>query len=192
MLISGSRLFSQSLVKERILNVGCGPDEYGTDFVDIYPTRPNVVVCDASSQPLPYPNGVFDEVYSKNFLEHVANLEFTVKEMARVAKPGGSVRVITDNAGWILFHVPLRRGNYAEHYSNGPRFGAGDRHYCLFTPLHLQNLFQAAGLEVKRVDYQYYSKRRSVHRLGGLFRFLSRTPIRHLVYPHIEIIGTRP
>ena len=31
---------------KRILNVACGGQDYGTDFVDMYPQRPDVVQCD--------------------------------------------------------------------------------------------------------------------------------------------------
>lgn len=176
----------------RVLNVGCGPDRYGTDFVDLYPARPEVVRCDVSRERLPYPDEAFDEVYSKNLFEHVSNPEHCLNEMQRVTRRGGTVRIITDNAGWVPFHLPLRANNYLEHYSNAPREGDDDRHYYLFTPLHLENLFRRVGLDVAGVGYEYHSKRRAARALRPLLRFLGRTPLRHVVYPHIEIVGRRP
>lgn len=32
--------------RKRILNVGCGGDTYGTDRVDIYPSKTTTTVCD--------------------------------------------------------------------------------------------------------------------------------------------------
>lgn len=175
----------------RILNVGCGPDTYGSDFVDLYPARPDVKRWDASTQPLPYPDDAFDEVYSKNLFEHLENPMTTLREMVRVAKPGGRIRVITDNAGWLLFHLPLRRSNYLEHYSNEPRESEGDRHYLLVTPLHLRNFFLKAGLQIDDVSYHYYSQRRAAKALLRVLRLLERSSLRHLLFPHLEIVGRK-
>jgi ubiquinone/menaquinone biosynthesis C-methylase UbiE len=52
----------------RILNVGCGNDTYGTHFVDLYPTRKEVIKCDVNKERLPFPSNFFDVVYSRNCL----------------------------------------------------------------------------------------------------------------------------
>lgn len=46
---------------ERILNVACGKDNYGTDFVDMYPRLENVTRCNIEKG-LPFPGDTFDEV----------------------------------------------------------------------------------------------------------------------------------
>ncbi len=48
--------------KVRILNLGCGKDTYGTDFVDIYLSRKEVIRCNIDKESLPYGDGTFDEV----------------------------------------------------------------------------------------------------------------------------------
>ena len=39
-------------VKRRVLNVGCGKDTYGTDFVDKYPSRKDVIKYDIDQEGL--------------------------------------------------------------------------------------------------------------------------------------------
>jgi ubiquinone/menaquinone biosynthesis C-methylase UbiE len=53
---------------------------------------------------LPFTDNYFDEIYSRNLLEHLKNVGFAVKEMVRVLKPGGKLILITDNASYYLFH----------------------------------------------------------------------------------------
>ena len=40
--------------------------------------------CDVDTEKLPFPDNYFDEVYSKNLLEHLRNPGFALKEMIRV------------------------------------------------------------------------------------------------------------
>jgi ubiquinone/menaquinone biosynthesis C-methylase UbiE len=81
---------------KRVLNVGCGDDTFGTDFVDLYPIRGNVIMCDVTKEKLPYEDNTFDVVYSKNLLEHLSNLWFALKEMKRVLKKNGKENQILE------------------------------------------------------------------------------------------------
>ena len=73
---------------KKILNVGCGSQKYGTDFIDIYPSRKEVIKCDVAKEKFPYKEETFDEVYSKNLFEHIANLPHLLNEMKRVSQTG--------------------------------------------------------------------------------------------------------
>jgi ubiquinone/menaquinone biosynthesis C-methylase UbiE len=175
----------------RILNIGCGADTYGTDFVDIYPLRPDVKKCNIDKQKLPYPDNVFDEVYSKNIFEHLQNPGFALKDMVRVLKKGGRLITITDNAGFLLFHIPIRKNNFLEHNANDPRFGNDDRHYMLFTKLHLENFYKKAGLKIQELNYDWFpsskfAKIKRFLRFAEKIKFLSR-----LLFPHIAIVGIK-
>lgn len=57
--------------KKRILNIGCGNDTYGTDFVDLYPQRKEVKKCMIDSEKLPYSKNTFDEVRMYFVFEHL-------------------------------------------------------------------------------------------------------------------------
>jgi len=175
----------------RILNVGCGTETFGTDFVDIRPSRPEVIKCDVSKHKLPYKNGTFDKVYSKNLLEHSANIFFTLNEMFRVLKKKGKIFILTDNAAWIMFHLPIRKNNYLQHYSNEVRDGNLDRHYFLFTPLHLKNLLEKVGFIEINTRYAYVSRNPRFKYFKPFINFLNKTSFKNLINPHIIVEATK-
>jgi SAM-dependent methyltransferase len=98
-------------VRGRVLDAGCGDKPYralfdgATEYVglDVY-AGPNVDIVVAPGEPWPLPDGHFDVLISSQVLEHVADLDFTVGEMKRVAKKGG----------WLVVSVPFI---YNEHGS---------------------------------------------------------------------------
>ena len=133
----------------KILNVGCGNDTYGTDYIDLYPQRKEVKKCDIDMEQLPYDDNIFDEVYSTFVFEHLKNPGFALKEMYRVLKKGGKVEIHTNNAGWIFYHnskskVLTHYGGYGEgenHNVGGDR----DKHYALYTFHHIENHLDDVG-----------------------------------------------
>ncbi|MEM5811458.1 MAG: methyltransferase domain-containing protein [Candidatus Aenigmatarchaeota archaeon] len=167
------------LKNKKILNVGCGRDTYGTDFVDKYPARVEVKKVDVDKEKLPYPNNFFDEVYSKNLLEHLTNPGFALKEMYRVLKKGGRIVLITDNASYWVWCI-------GRTHHGGYRGFKEDKHYCLFVPEHLVNYFKRLGL--KRVRFKFIS--RSDNFLVFLIdKILQLTPFRRMGFKQFEIIG---
>jgi len=174
--------------QKKILNLGCGNDTYGTAFVDIYPARKEVVKCDINEKTLPYKKNTFDEVYSKNLFEHLSNPMHILKESKRVLKRKGRIYFITDNAGFLLFHIPLRKNNFLQHNSNVLRVGDKDRHYFLFTPLHLINLIEKCrGFEKIKVTYAYFSPRKTIKILRPLFNIVNKTFLARLLNPHLVL-----
>jgi len=173
---------------KKILNVGCGSQRYGTDFIDIYPSRKEVRKCDVGKEKFPYKKGTFDEVYSKNLFEHIANLPHLLDEMKRVLKKQGKIKILTDNAGFFLFHVPIRRNNFLQHNNNSVRGGKEDRHYFLFTPLHLRNhLERLGGFNKISVEYYYASERKIVKIFKPVLNLLNKTFLVRLINPHIVL-----
>jgi len=71
-------------MKTKILNLGCGNDTYGTDFLDIYPTRPEVIKHDLTKGRLPYKDNTFDEVFSKNLFEHLPDPSCSIYHLDRI------------------------------------------------------------------------------------------------------------
>jgi len=169
----------------RILNVGCGKQTYGTDFVDSYPTRPKVKKCIVGMEPLPYPDNTFDEVYSRCLLEHVKNLYNALEEMVRVLKPSGRVVLITDNAGYLFYHLFTPHGNYF----NKP----DDKHYVLLQKEHLRNFFQSLNLKIESIEYIYwqYRKKSIKYYLVTLVNIILRKIKPTFSYPCIKIIGIK-
>lgn len=175
-------------MKKRILNLGCGSEKYGTDFVDVYPSRKEVLKCNVGKEKLPYRKDTFDEVYSRNLFEHIPTPLNILKETKKVLKKGGKIHFLTDNAGFFLFHLPFRKNNFLQHNSNKPRGGKDDRHYFLFTPLHLENLIdECGGFEKVNVKYTYSSPRKIVKVLKPIFIILNKTFLVRILNPHLVL-----
>lgn len=175
--------------KRKILNVGCGSEIYGTDFIDFYPSRSEVVECDIDNENFPYPSKVFDEVYSRNLLEHTSNPFHVLQEMKRVLKKGGKLVIITDNAGFLLYHIPLFEHIFAQHNKNKYRYGKKDRHYFIFTPLHLRNLLQKVGGFKTSISYYYRIINKGFNFLETFLKAVKDTPLESISHPFLIVVA---
>ena len=97
---------------KRILDIGCGPrgslewahmaaERVGLDplvpqYLKMGAQHHKMTYVAASSDAIPFPAGHFDVVCSLNSLDHVADLEKTVKEIKRVVRSGGLFLLITE------------------------------------------------------------------------------------------------
>jgi ubiquinone/menaquinone biosynthesis C-methylase UbiE len=173
---------------KRILNVACGSDTYGTDFVDMYPSRKNVIQCDIEKG-LPFADETFDEVYSHCLFEHLRNPFNMLLEMKRVAKVGGKVKVITDNGSYWVFAMNNRAHTGGYEKDEHP----DDRHYCFFTKTHLAHHYTKAGFEIEEVEFvEYFSTSRMKHfACHTIQSILKLTPFRNMAYARIKIVGVK-
>jgi len=89
----------------RLLDIGCGAGfifDAGHDLfekldgVDItgemlalIESRPNVTLCNAPAEALPFPDGLFDLVTCNGVLHHLENIGHALAEARRVLRPGG-------------------------------------------------------------------------------------------------------
>lgn len=84
------------------------------------------------AQRLPFPDGTFDLIVSWQTLEHVANLENSLAEMARVLRPGGTAIHIYPPRNCFLerhYNVPLgHRLHYRWYYRFWSLVGMCGRH----------------------------------------------------------------
>jgi len=162
--------------EKTILNVGCGDDLYGTHRVDIVPTKATTHVFDVE-EGIQFPSEYFDEVYSKNLLEHLRNVGFFLQECYRVLKNGGKLVLITDSASCLRYYVlGTHTGRYERKHKD-------DKHYSIFTPNHLVNHLEAARFE--NITWNYVETDTSGKFLDKIFRRLSFT--KSISYPRIEV-----
>jgi SAM-dependent methyltransferase len=162
----------------RTLNLGCGNDLYGTDRIDVVPTKATTLVHDLELG-IPFPRETFDEVYSKNNLEHVRNVGLYFEEIGRVLKPEGKLVLITDNALSLHWLLGTHSGGYDKH-------GGKDRHYALFTMEHLKNHLESVGLqilEMRLIETDYFTR---------YFDRFIRLFVPSMSYPRIFVKAQKP
>ena len=146
---------------KKILNVGCGNDQYGTHRIDVFKTLATTEVGDLDKK-LPYPPNYFDEIYCKSVLEHIKNLGTFTDECYRILKKGGKKWIRTDYAGFVLLHLAKKHEHnkaYEKLFTNQDPFGhtqkegdVEDHHYHLFVASHLQYLFR----KFKQHKFNYF------------------------------------
>jgi SAM-dependent methyltransferase len=114
--LSGLRRVWPDWTGERLLDVGCGTGFFtfpaGADFREIhgidvnadYVSRFNAHAPDLRYQghlvdasKLPFPDRWFDAVMTLETLEHVADLDGVVREIARILRPGGNLIITVPN-----------------------------------------------------------------------------------------------
>lgn len=145
---------------KRILNLGCGYDTYGTDFVDKYPSRPEIKRVDCDTQKLPYGNNTFDEVIVDNLLQHLANPHFALREVHRVLKPRGKFLIKVTNIHALYYHFSSILENY-ENFKN--------KCYSFYTRLSLRNALEKTGFKNIAIEYYNPSHKLKKHKLKICF-----------------------
>lgn len=91
------------------LNIGCGSN-FSNEWTNIdFFSKRNVDFCDIR-KPLPYPNDVFDAVYSSHVLEHLAKDkgERLISEIYRILKKRGICRTIVPDTEKICIEYLKR------------------------------------------------------------------------------------
>jgi len=141
--------------KKRILNVGCGFDMEGTDRIDFKKTPATTKVCNIEKG-FPFPDNTFDKIKARMVFEHFRNLGFFIDECYRVLKKGGEIEIITDHAGYIIFHSKMEHNKYLDTRENYQRH-KDDFHYALFVPSHLKNYLR----KFSKIEAGYSSPKRT-------------------------------
>jgi len=141
----------------RLLEIGCGDGKFldrmkgcgwtveGVDF-DAQAARAamenfGIEVKVGRLEEMRYPDDSFDAVTLQHVIEHVFDPVATMREVFRILKPGGTVVVLTPNAG------SLGQRTFGTNW----RGLEPPRHIQLFTPGTLDFVARKAGLETVRV-----------------------------------------
>ncbi len=103
-----------------ILDVGCGPFKYpGAIGVDSNPHTAAYVLADVDGG-LPFRESVFDQVRAIHLIEHVGSVIHAVEEFHRVARPGGTIVIVTPHyTDYSSFCDPTHRwhlNSYSFYY----------------------------------------------------------------------------
>jgi SAM-dependent methyltransferase len=89
-----------------ILDLGCGRRKYpGAIGVDAFPGADADVTHDLNRFPYPFADGAADLVILRHVIEHLDDVVGTMREVARLLRPGGHAFVLTphfsDASSWI-------------------------------------------------------------------------------------------
>jgi len=156
------------------LHIGPGKDKLpGFDTLDI---RPGYDIQADAAGPLPISDSTYDLIYASHVIEHIPWWKTidTLKEWARILKPGGQLEIWTVNAlkvanilvaaeeGMGFSQTPDRWTRYNPEkdiykwcagrlFAYGPVPGDPNWHKALFTPKHLRACFVNSGFTNVRV-----------------------------------------
>lgn len=188
-LLSEPRFQNQirgTIMDSKILNLGCGNENYGTHRVDVRATKTTTHVFDVE-EGLPFPDGFFEEVYERNLFEHLQNPGFHLKEIYRVLRKGSRLVLITDNASCIRYYLlQTHMGGYRGHrrYFTHDE----DKHYAIFTKEHLKNLLVKANFQIVKMEYvdTDFLPTFFIDKLIRVLHFFS-----YLTYPRIKVIAQK-
>ena len=139
----------------RAVNLGAGDNKTPEQVtVDLRAETNPDIVADVS-EPLPFPDGRFDEVYSSHTLEHISwqKTRAALKEWVRILAPGGTIKIIVPNIAVAAqyFEQPQYYGT-----SIGILYGAQDYewnyHKTGFVDHYLKMLLEEQGIEVHTIE----------------------------------------
>ncbi|MDE1854402.1 MAG: methyltransferase domain-containing protein [Thaumarchaeota archaeon] len=165
-------------IQKRILNAGCGNDSYGTDRIDLHATPATTKVCDMELG-LPFEAEIFDEVLSRQSIEHMRNPGRLLEEFHRVLKRGGLLTLTTDNARYwrYLFRAKVYHGATDD-----------DQHFGIYWPYHIENHLKRAGFEVESSGFANYFG----HRVKKVDTLLLMAGWDAVALPRIQVVGRKP
>jgi SAM-dependent methyltransferase len=134
--------------------------EYSPQIVDRYGIR--ALICDLDSETIPADDGSFDGIIMNEVFEHLRiNLIFTMREVLRVLRPGGTLLLSTPNLRSIigiyniLFHGEAYAvmGGLYENYNWLETVGSMG-HTREYTSIELVNFLTKIGFEIDGIIYR--------------------------------------
>jgi SAM-dependent methyltransferase len=100
-----------------VINLGCGTrKEKGHIGVDIVKWPDTDVVWDLNDHPYPFENESADMIIAEEIIEHLKDPKRFMEEVHRILKPGGKVRVTTNNKN-SLINKMFKTYNVKNHIS---------------------------------------------------------------------------
>ncbi len=154
----------------RLLDIGCGTGElinligqkhqntdiHGLDMSNQMVAlskrnNPNCNILQGNAEQLPYDSNFFDYVVAVHLLHHIANIEQSIKEMMRVAKPGSKIFIVTGNYD---LNTGLNKIHYESLAELGfPNFMMNRSAYLRFTRKEATQHLKRLKIKAKELKY---------------------------------------
>jgi SAM-dependent methyltransferase len=110
------------------LNFGCGKDiKKGYINADIVQSEGVDKNFDFNIFPYPFSDNDFDEILADNILEHLDDISAVMKELHRISKPGGAVRIIVPYYNCYGAYNDITHKHYFSHLSFEPFYKKNTR-----------------------------------------------------------------
>jgi SAM-dependent methyltransferase len=149
----------------RILDIGCGSNKVaGAIGMDVNPRTAADVIHDLDDLPYPFEANSFDEVIGRHVIEHVRDPMGVMREIHRITRPGGVVKLIAPHWTNPDFATDLTHRNHLNSYSFR-NLTEEDAVFSFYTDAHfrqrpprvtLLNVWKYLGLEfVVNLDRQF-------------------------------------
>ncbi|QOV92338.1 methyltransferase domain-containing protein [Humisphaera borealis] len=150
-------------VSGTLLDVGCGVGSFrpfapdgisryvGADVLHFeqFPDDAEFVKVDLDSGRVPLPDGFADVVVAAETIEHLENPRAFVRELTRLARPGGWVMITTPNQLSLLSKLTLLLRNEFSAF----RAGSYPAHLTALLEVDLRRIAAECGLTDVSVDY---------------------------------------
>lgn len=146
----------QRYIRGKILDIGCGDDIVQSPYGE----ATGWDVQDGDAQYLEtIKSEVFDTVYSSHSLEHMVDVETSIKSWARVLKTGGTMFILIPDFDLYERGVypSLRNSDHKHTFSiNKTKSDVGrDNHYCVMTDLY--KIFKKNKLKIREIKLEDYN-----------------------------------
>jgi 2-polyprenyl-3-methyl-5-hydroxy-6-metoxy-1,4-benzoquinol methylase len=103
------------------------------------------LVCDIEAEPLPFEDGSFDLAYASEVIEHCADTDRFVGELARVIKPRGLLLLSTPNSAFWAYRLLALFGQTVTEIQH-------PGHVRFFSKRGLKHSIEAGGFEVNAIS----------------------------------------
>lgn len=110
------------------LNFGCGKN-IKKDYINADITQFGGVdkTFDFNVFPYPFSSNEFDEIIADNVLEHLDDIPAVMKELHRISRPGGAVRIIVPYYNCYGAYNDITHKHYFSHLSFDPFYKKNTR-----------------------------------------------------------------
>jgi len=114
------------------LNLGCGKDvKEGYLNADLTKFKGIDCIFDFNVFPYPFHDNEFDEIYSSDVLEHLDDVILVMKELHRITKSGGMIRILVPYYNCYGAYNDLTHKHYFSHKSFEPFYKTKSSNYFI-------------------------------------------------------------